>query len=123
MHRTSSALTATILGALLMAPTVWAQPSTPPSTSPGAKSVRPDAATAESVPLYGVTPSRGARYLLRNGLDYLSYQQYERSLKFLREAETRKKELNEAEQLALKQGIERASSACVRQPMLNQPTP
>jgi len=46
--------------------------------------------------------------LLRNGLDYLNYQQYERALKLLREAETRQKELNEAERLALKQGIERA---------------
>ena len=43
--------------------------------------------------------TRGARYLLRNGLDYLGYQQYERALKFLREAETRKKELNDAEKL------------------------
>jgi len=46
--------------------------------------------------------------LLRNGLDYLNYQQYDRALKFLREAETRQKELNDAEKLALKQGIERA---------------
>ncbi len=56
------------------------------------------------------------RYLLRNGLDYLNYQQYERALKFLREAEKRdgeaekrgKGELNKTEKLALKQGIERA---------------
>ena len=34
-----------------------------------------------------MTATRGPRYLLRNGLDYLSYQQYERALKFLREAE------------------------------------
>ena len=45
---------------------------------------------------------------MRNGLDYLNYQQYERALKFLRDAETRQKELNESEKLALKQGIERA---------------
>ena len=55
-----------------------------------------------------MTATRGVRYLLRNGLDYLNYQQYERALKFLREAETRQKELNDAEKLALKQGIERA---------------
>jgi len=58
--------------------------------------------------MYGMAPSRGARHLLRNGLDYLNYQQYERALKFLRDAETRQKELNEPEKLALKQGIERA---------------
>src|SRR5262249_52753304 len=48
--------------------------------------------------------------LLRNGLDYLGYQQYERALKFLREAEVRQKELNDAVRLALKQGIERAQN-------------
>jgi len=64
-------------------------------------------ASAEST-LYGMTAARGARYLLRNGLDYLNYQQYERALKFLRDAESRQKELNEAEKRALKQGIERA---------------
>ena len=42
------------------------------------------------------------------GLDYLNYQEYERALKYFREAETRQKELNEAERLSLKQGIERA---------------
>jgi len=55
-----------------------------------------------------MTATRGVRYLLRNGLDYLNYQQYDRALKFLREAETHLKELNDTEKLALKQGIERA---------------
>jgi hypothetical protein len=55
-----------------------------------------------------MTATRGVRYLLRNGLDYLNYQQYDRALKFLREAETYQKQLNDAEKLALKQGIERA---------------
>ena len=45
---------------------------------------------------------------MRNGLDYLNYQQYERSLKFLRQAESHKDELNDAEKLVLKQGIESA---------------
>ena len=58
--------------------------------------------------VYGMTAARGARYLLRNGLDYLNYQQYERALKFLRDAESRQKELNDAEKRALKRGIERA---------------
>ena len=108
LRRTTSALTTTILGVVLTASTVWAQQLTPAGSDLEGRSTRPDAATAESAPLYGMTTSRGARYLLRNGLDYLSYQQYDRSLKFLREAETRKKELNDAEKLALKQGIERA---------------
>jgi len=58
--------------------------------------------------VYGMTAVRGARYLLRNGLDYLNYQQYERALKFLRDAEARQKELNDAEKRALKRGIESA---------------
>src|SRR5262249_15357834 len=59
---------------------------------------------------YGTGSTRGARYLLRNGLDYLGYQQYERALKYLREAESHEKELIESERLALKQGIERAQN-------------
>ena len=52
--------------------------------------------------------TRGARYLLRNGLDYINYQEYERALKYLREAEARQKQLNDTEKLTLKQAIERA---------------
>ena len=52
--------------------------------------------------------TRGARYLLRNGLDYINYQEFERALKYLREAETRQKELSNSERLTLKQAIERA---------------
>ena len=60
-----------------------------------------------------VVPVRGrrhaaARYLLRNGLDYLQYQQYERALKFLRDAEGREKELSATERQQLKRGIEQA---------------
>jgi hypothetical protein len=47
---------------------------------------------------------------LRNGLDYLQYQQYERALKFLRDAEAREKELSAAERQELKRGIEAAQS-------------
>ena len=108
MRCTTSAITTTILGAILTAPVVWTQELTPVDRDPGDKSTHPDGVAAESAPLYGMTTSRGARYLLRNGLDYLDYQQYERSLKFLREVETRKKELNDAEKLELKLGIERA---------------
>lgn len=49
-----------------------------------------------------------ARYLLRNGIDYINYQEYERALKYLREAESRQKELSSSERLALKQAIEKA---------------
>ena len=75
------------------------------------------ATEAANSQLYGMSVTRGARYLLRNGLDYLSYQQYDRALKFLREAEARitdqksrkvQMELNDAEVTALKQGIETA---------------
>ena len=38
----------------------------------------------ETPSIYGATSTRGARYLMRNGLDYLNYQQFERALKFLR---------------------------------------
>ena len=46
--------------------------------------------------------------MLRNGLDYLNYKEYERALKFLREAETRKDELTNAEKQVLQNGIEAA---------------
>jgi hypothetical protein len=52
--------------------------------------------------------ARGARHLLRNGWDYISYQEYERALAYFREAETRKFELSEPELLSLRQGIARA---------------
>jgi hypothetical protein len=58
-----------------------------------------------------MTASRGARYLLRNGWDYLKYQEYERALSFFREAEGRKQELNDAERRALAQGIDEARKA------------
>jgi hypothetical protein len=49
--------------------------------------------------------NRSARYLLRNGVDYLNYQEYTRALRFLRAAESREKELNADELRTLKQGI------------------
>ena len=58
--------------------------------------------------VYGVSSARGARYLLRNGLDYLGYGEYQRALKFLRETERRKNELNSAEILLLQKSIENA---------------
>jgi hypothetical protein len=124
LQHTTSALTTAIFGAALTASTVLAQqlPSqddAPAAESSSAKSLAvPNSATAAvNSQLYGMTATRGARYLLRNGLDYLSYQQYDRALKFLRDAEARvdqqkvrkvQKELNDAEVLALKQGIDAA---------------
>ena len=52
--------------------------------------------------------ARGARYLLRNGWDYINYQEYERALGFFREAETRKAELSKDEIKSLYQGIAKA---------------
>jgi len=132
LRRKMSALTTTILGAVVTASTVSAQQlpasnraqrtnSADSATAPESESEQPDT-------LFGMTAMRGVRYLLRNGLDYLNYQQYERALKFLREAEKRQTDLeialkqrpgargsaapgdglNKAEKLALKQGIERA---------------
>ena len=119
MRRKMSALTTTILGAVVTASTVSAQQLPPSNQAPRNKSAAPESTTAtepDADPLFGMTAMRGVRYLLRNGLDYLNYQQYERALKFLREAEKRdgeaekrgKGELNKTEKLALKQGIERA---------------
>ena len=51
------------------------------------------ASASEPASMYGASSTRGARYLMRNGLDYLQYQQYERALKFLRDAEAKQKEL------------------------------
>ena len=120
MQRTTSALTTAVLGAALTASTVLAQQlASPGDGSSATKSIAtPDSgAAAATSQLYGMQVTRSARVLLRNGLDYLGYQQYDRALRFLREAEARvnaqksakgQKELNEAEVLALKQGIETA---------------
>ena len=115
---TTSALTTTILGAALVASAVSAQqllPSAGARRGDSAASAsdsrlrqarRPDTAPGREpriilIPIVGTAASRGARYLLRNGLDYINYQEYERALKYLREAETRQKELSKAERLTL----------------------
>src|SRR5262249_44147239 len=85
LRRPTSALTTAILGTALMVPDLPAQQLPPTGASP--------AATAPS-PVTPTMLARGARYLLRNGWDYINYQEYERALSFLREAETRKAELN-----------------------------
>jgi hypothetical protein len=108
-------MTTAILGAALAVPTVKAQQSNSPETESPRQSTSIDrAARPSSTPkstddqVYGFAVTRGARYLLRNGLDYLNYKEYDRALKFLREAETRKDELNKAEKQVLQKGIETA---------------
>ena len=86
------ALTATVLGIALSAPMLSAQQA-PPESPP---------------PIYPMMSARGASHVLRTGWDYIQYEEYERALKYLREAETRQSELSDAERRTLKQGIERA---------------
>lgn len=69
--------------------------------------------TAEAVTLR----SRSARTLLRNGTDYIKYQQFEKALTYLREAERRQKELNATEKAALRQAIDTAQQG-LRTPSL-----
>ncbi len=115
MRRTTLAMTTAMLGAALAASAVRAQQSNPQRGDLVDQSTTSDKAAGgnsarkpnEDV-VYGMSPTRGSRYLLRNGLDYLSYKEYERALKFLREAESRKDELNAAEKQVLKKGIEAA---------------
>src|SRR5262249_45793723 len=75
-------------------------PGPGPVTGTGMGATAPDGAP--------VNLSRGARYLLRNGWDYVTYQEYERALAFFREAQARQAELSDPERVRLKQGIERA---------------
>src|SRR5436190_21738763 len=108
LRRTTSAWMAGVLGAGLTASMVLAQQLPPSGGAPRSGSAGSGPAAADASSLYGMGSTRGARYLLRNGLDYLQYQQYDRALNFLRDAEAREKELSDPEKLALKQGIERA---------------
>ncbi len=108
MRRTTTAWIAGALGAGLTASIVMAQ-QLPSSGASRAGASNAASLTPTNTPsLYGAAGTRGARYLMRNGLDYLNYQQFERALKFLREAEAKQKELTAPEILALKQGIEAA---------------
>ena len=52
--------------------------------------------------------SRPIRSLLRNGMDYLAYQEYSRALTFLKAVEARQAELNPAEVQSLKKAISQA---------------
>ena len=115
LRHSTLAITTAILGAALAASTVEAQQFNLATGELLGQSASHDRAlrhesTRKSADdlVYGMMVTRGARYLLRNGLDYLNYKEYERALKFLREAEIRNAELNDAEKLVLTRGIETA---------------
>jgi hypothetical protein len=115
LRRNTSALTRAALVAVVAVSTVNAQQSGPAGALPvdqfaSSNSKVEGTSVRKSVgdPVYGMSSTRGARYLLRNGLDYLNYGEYQRALKFLRETESRKDELNNAEKVVLQQSIERA---------------
>jgi hypothetical protein len=100
---------------MLAAETARAQQYNPSAGGSVTQSVSPIRAEGDNAArkspddqVYGISTTRGARFLLRNGLDYLNYKEYERALKFLREVEARKGELNNAERLMLQKGIETA---------------
>ena len=109
-----SALTKIALVGIVAVSTVRAQQSGPASTEPVdqiATPVRPRKVPRFIYPLamlsMGCQARAELRYLLRNGLDYLSYGEYQRAFKFLRETESRKNELNDAE-ILLQKSIESA---------------
>jgi hypothetical protein len=97
VSRPTSIMIAALLGTTLTA-----------SVALGQQSSRNAPANPGAAPLDPMAASRGARHLLRNGTDYLSYQEYERALEFFREAEKKKEELSTAERQTLKLGIESA---------------
>ena len=115
LRRITPAMTTAFVWAVLAASTVRAQQIDPSGREPITQSLSTGKTAggnstrkSSDDQFYGMAATRGARYLLRNGLDYLNYKEYERALKFLREAETRKDELNKAEKLVLQKGIESA---------------
>ncbi len=52
--------------------------------------------------------SRSARYLLRNGVDYVAYKQFAKALRFLRAAESRQGELDDGERKDLRVALDGA---------------
>ncbi|MBI1325664.1 hypothetical protein GC170_21070 [bacterium] len=88
-------------------------PRAPQSPAGAAEEPAKVLSTTEAVMLR----SRSARTLLRNGTDYIKYQQFEKALAYLREAERRQKELNATEKTALRQAIDTAQQG-LRTPSL-----
>jgi hypothetical protein len=115
LRRIKSVLTKVALAAIITASIVKAQQQQPTAAEPFDQIAdSPDPSNKSLTPksggdsLYGISSTRGIRYLLRNGLDYLEYGEYKRALIFLRETESRKNELNNVEILVLKKSIEKA---------------
>ncbi|WP_435017941.1 hypothetical protein TA3x_005563 [Tundrisphaera sp. TA3] len=105
MRRPTSALTAALAAIGLSTPLAGAQQPAPPrAAAPAADEANP------------TMLGRPARYLLRNGMDYLAYREYGRALSFLRAVEARQAELNDAERKTLKQAIARAQEG-LREPV------
>lgn len=97
MTRPSSALTVMVVGVVIAA-----------SVALGQQAARGTGDDSADNVLDPMAAARSPHHLLRNGLDYLNYQEYERALSFLRQAEARKAELNSSEVRALRDGIEQA---------------
>ena len=138
MRRPTSALAAAFLGTALVANSVSAQQNVPsllgddpasartsgaltpaaPASSvnedsrPTSAARSPDAGQAPPLSA-AVNPARTARTLIRNGWDFITYQEYDRALAFFKEAESRKAELTDADRLKLKQGIAKARQAMI----------
>ncbi|WZO98452.1 hypothetical protein EP7_000031 [Isosphaeraceae bacterium EP7] len=111
MRRPISAMTAATLVFALCPGLIRAQNA---GQDVGQPPAREDSSASPAV-FDPMASARGARHLLRNGQDYISYEQFDRALSFLREAETRQAELSVAERQQLKQALERAQRG-LRQP-------
>ncbi len=99
MRRSTSALSAAVLGTALSAATLVAQQ--PPPDSGSGTSTTPAINSR-------MLATRGARQFVRSGWDYLKYKEYDRALAAFRRAEARKSELNDAERRVLAQGLDQA---------------
>ncbi|WP_422928127.1 hypothetical protein [Singulisphaera sp. PoT] len=99
MRRSSSALSAAVLGTALSAATLVAQ-QPPPVSGPGT--------STSPATINRMLATRGARHLVRSGWDYLKYKEYDRALAAFRQAEVKKAELTVAERKSLAQGIDQA---------------
>lgn len=106
MRRPTKALTAATLVVALSTTIIRGQQSS--RGTPSATGNEAPSSTTSSSGSGSSMSGRSARSLLRNGQDYLGYQEYNRALKYLREAETRVSELNDVEQKDLKTAIEKA---------------
>ncbi len=110
MRRSRMALIAVVSAVALSASILQAQMFGRRSGSGRGQPADPAQAAAVASDYSPMHASRGARQLLRNGLDYLdNYGDPERALPYLREAQDRQQELNTTEQRQLADGLARAS--------------